>query len=237
METQHAVSKNSVITLPRYLFIGHPRCGSGYISKVLECYGLKVGHEFMKKHGIVSWFAGNFYDDNKISCRKYTGFVRTHRDNFKKIIHFIRDPYFAIPSIINENKYGESYVYRRDVIKFYYDINLDDLEEPNKSVTSYLYWNDLCLKKSNIDCTIKVENCIDDIKKMLEEFEYPTNLLQELPPTDYHHRKRDVINYENISDILLKRLDMFCLKYGYKSFSERINNEIDVIQLAREDFY
>ena len=37
------------------LGLGHTRTGTGYTSKVLSDWGLDVGHEVMRKHGIVSW--------------------------------------------------------------------------------------------------------------------------------------------------------------------------------------
>lgn len=236
MESQHAIAKSKIIPkiiLPRFLFVGHPRCGSGYVSKVLNCYGLQIGHEIMRKHGIVSWFATNYYDDTKISCRKYTGYVRTHNDDFKKIVHYVRDPYTAIPSIMNENKYIDSYIYRRDVIKHYYKIDLDSYNEPDKSVVSFLYWNDLASTQTNL--FIRVENCIDDINNFLSEFGYSTKTIEEYPLKNYHHREREKVNYNNISTKLVEKLELFCIKYGYESFIDRLVEEID-IKLINEDF-
>lgn len=233
METKNTISKQNLIILPRLLFIGHPFYNYKNITKVLECYGLNVGYEFMKKHGIVSWFASNFFDDNNVSCRKYTAFVRTHKDNFKTIIHFVKDPFYSIPNIINENKNIDSYNYRRDVIKFYYDINLDNYDEPNKSVLSFLYWNNLCVDKSNIDYSIKLENYLDDIKNVLEKLEYKTTLLNEILITNNIMVDVDISYYKNINEDLLKLLDIFCSKYEYKPFSSRIDTENNIIKIEK----
>ena len=38
-----------------FLCIGHPRCGTKSIARILNLFGYDVGHEGIKNDGIVSW--------------------------------------------------------------------------------------------------------------------------------------------------------------------------------------
>jgi hypothetical protein len=52
MEKAIALSKATKVKI---LGVGHPRTGTGYTSKLLNAWGLKVGHEVLDEDGIVAW--------------------------------------------------------------------------------------------------------------------------------------------------------------------------------------
>jgi len=85
-----------------YLFTGSPRCGSGFVVRLFRNCGINLGHEVMKPEGIVSWLCANRH--------LKTGFewgykmYENREDKFDKMIHYVRNPKDAIPSLYMENK-------------------------------------------------------------------------------------------------------------------------------------
>lgn len=47
----------------KFLILGHPRSGTGFMSILLQRYGYRVGHEWMMEDGISSWML--VVEDNK----------------------------------------------------------------------------------------------------------------------------------------------------------------------------
>ena len=78
----------------KYLIIGHPRCGTGFMSKLFLKNNLEVGHEKMGANGTSDWQ----YAIQDSKCFPWTSGVRINYQ-FDKIIHNVRDPFTAIPSI------------------------------------------------------------------------------------------------------------------------------------------
>ena len=110
----------------KFLCIGHPRCGTTSISDYLNQMGYNVGHESMGCDGTSSWMLAvkdnNYPFGNIKTIEKY---------NFENIIHLVRNPFDAIPSIILENKYSpnnKSYNFRRKHINNVFDINLPEID-------------------------------------------------------------------------------------------------------------
>lgn len=214
------------------LVLGHPRCGSGYMSKLLQGIGLDVGHEKMGQHGISSWmfavrdtapYAGDVY----ASTRSLS--------NYQFIIHHVRDPRTAIPSIILENKYSEkSYQYRRKHIKQFSGVDLDDHpSDLEKAVLSYIHWNEI-IEQQGIGVTVRVE----DGDKRLIEFLHRNRIIAQRPkaimkpPKNVNSRKpyRGVVHEKPLIHAddwtalpvsLLEALNTQCTKYGYRKFNVR----------------
>ena len=80
----------------RFLIIGHPRCGTGFMSKWFNyCYNYQIGHEIMGKDGISSWMM-------TVTDREYpySNFLKGDY-NFNQTFICIRHPLDAIQSIMN----------------------------------------------------------------------------------------------------------------------------------------
>ncbi|MFK4998907.1 hypothetical protein ACI2OX_21260 [Bacillus sp. N9] len=60
----------------KFLVLGHPRSGTGYMAYLLRQFGYGIGHERMGKDGISSWmFAVNDYQvfaDQTLNKKNYT---------------------------------------------------------------------------------------------------------------------------------------------------------------------
>ena len=89
------------IMYKEFLCIGHPRCGTGSVAYYLTEMGHKVGHEKMRLNGVSSWMLA--VEDVKYP---WGDDINKNRFYFKNIIHIVRNPINAIPSIILENKYS-----------------------------------------------------------------------------------------------------------------------------------
>lgn len=75
------------------LGVGHPRTGTGYTAKLLQSWGLDVGHEKMGEHGTVDWSLSpggkSLWQD-----------VDFNDWDWQHIIYCVRDPRMSIPSIV-----------------------------------------------------------------------------------------------------------------------------------------
>lgn len=194
------------------LGLGHPRSGTKYLAKFLINLGLDVGHETMRKDGIVSWmFAVNTYDtpfgDNS-SPMNY---------NFNHVIHVIRNPFDAIKSISNIEDTSISSLNFREA-----HLNIpNSLNGYNFSTYSYVKWNKLILKK-NPDLTVQLENCEKPIfgylKKNGFDVQYKNELNNDVNSRNY---------YKTSNEELLSRLNYTC-KNMLLDFKENIYDKINI---------
>jgi len=179
------------------LVIGHPRCGSGYLSQLLGALGLDVGHEKMGKSGISSWMFA-VVDISPYALDKYA--LSRKFSHFQFTIHHVRNPRDAIPSIMRENLHSsESYAFRRKHILQRFGMNLDDAtSEIEKAILSYVYWNKI-VEESKVDLVVRVE----DEEEALKAF-----LIKKGSNTDFGARplRRAIENYveDPLSEELLK---------------------------------
>ena len=216
-----------------FLCIGHPRCGTTSISYYLKQMGYDVGHENMGKDGVSSWLLS--VDDNNYP---YGNIKEKFRYYFKNIIHVIRNPYDAIPSIILENKYtpnNSSYKFKKKHIKKILNIDLPEIDFDNVSlytetelaIKTFIYWNQICeLSHPTIVCKI------EDITP-LQVFNSKKNtidLTKQNSNKKYvgkQYNKPIITNdmYDKIDDHLKEELINFCNKYEYHQphFSENDN--------------
>jgi GR25 family glycosyltransferase involved in LPS biosynthesis len=209
------------------LAVGHPRCGSGYMGQLFQVFGLNVGHESMQEQGISSWMfavddAYYPYGKNKYSrSRRYT--------YFKHIIHHVRSPQDAIPSILVENQYSEkSFEFRRKHIQRNFDIDLRELSAMDAAVASFILWNQLA-ERMNPALTIRIEN--DESKlfqylkqeSLLEIQDFPQSLLPSKTVNTRKPYKGQVIekptltleDWKSVSNPLKEELRSFCLNHQY----------------------
>jgi len=189
----------------KILIIGHPKCGTGYISKLFQNWGYDIGHEQMGKDGISSWMM-------TVNAEKYpfpNPLLKYY--NFENIICILRHPLKSIQTIhavSDQNKickeFREKYIGKIDNNSF------------NGACKSYLKWNKLAIKKSNL--IINVEkinnyNVIEGIKHKLK-INIPHNYIT--PDKNYNSRlldKNKIQNKKVLEKITDKKLKQELLEF------------------------
>ena len=209
----------------KYLILGHPRCGTGYSSQLFKSYGIDIGHEQMGQDGISCWQYVIKDDIPKFSKKNLKNKNRNNH-NFNKIIHTVRDPMSALPSIYHtETPKGanpkhwaykfmiESHNWRKKKLKLSDDNIFEFVAQ------SFIKWNKL-IEKDTPDFILKIESP----HNIITYFENELNLKKiKEADTSYNSRKYDnKFKWEKVTKETLELLDKFCDKYNYKKISERI---------------
>lgn len=144
----------------KFLVIGHPRSGTGYMSKLFISIGYDVQHERMGRHGTSCW---SFAIEND----NWMPWFRSNRDNwdFDWVIHVVRNPVDVINSVYFTEEYGGSAMFRS------HHLNLPPLSENysvlERVVDSVLGWNELILSQ-NPDVTVRAETAQNQIRHFLQ---------------------------------------------------------------------
>lgn len=211
------------------LIIGHPRCGSGYMSKLLKAVGLDVGHEKMGQHGISTWM---FAVDDQVPFVQDKYSASRKLNHFQLCIQHVRDPRTAVPSIMRENKRSDlSLQFRRKHIKRRFGIDLQDYTSViEQAVMSYIYWNRI-IAEGSVDLVIRVEDAQDKlIDWLLDKGVIAARPVQiNLPPKDVNSKKPyrgvvyekpllDECDWQGINPEILVQLNIQCRLYGYAVF-------------------
>nr|QFG74170.1 MAG: capsular polysaccharide synthesis protein [Megaviridae environmental sample] len=212
-----------------FLCIGHPRCGTTSMSYYLNQMGYDVGHENIDKNGVSSWMLAvkdkNYPWGNITDKSKYY---------FKNIIHVVRNPFDAIPSIILENKYSpdnKSYKFKKKHINRIFNKSLPDidfrnislLDEIELAIKTFIYWNKIC-EKCNPETICKIED-ISSLQKfntkniILNTSKKNANKKYGGKKYEKPHISADM--YQNINNNLKKELQIFCKKYNYNYLLEQ----------------
>lgn len=212
------------------LIVGHPRCGSGYMSKLLQAMGLDVGHEKMGRHGISSWMFAVVDDEVPYALDKYA--ISRKFTYFQFTVHHVRDPRTAIPSIMRENKHSpKSFQFRRKHIKHWYGIDLEDhSSEIERAALSYIYWNNI-IEKNGVAAVVRVEDEEDKLVEFLLKNGVIGRkpILTNRPSRDINSRKpyHGVVyekpdlkdeDWAGMRPDILDALNAQCAKYGYQKF-------------------
>ncbi len=145
------------------LFTGHPRCGSKAVAVGLRRAGLDIGHERFGADGVVSWWRAG----GRNSKAKWPMFGLVSREHggrelwiAGKVIHYLRDPIAAIPSIILENeangRANNSFVFRKRKLQANFGIDISELDALSAAAVSYALWNQLA-ETMAVDGQILVE--------------------------------------------------------------------------------
>ena len=198
----------------KYLIIGHPRCGTGFMSKLFKHNNLDIGHELMGENGTSDW---QYAIPNQKIFPWTNGTRNEHK--FDMVIHNIRDPFTAIPSVVftETPNVGEqswrtvSEEFRRHFIKF------PDNSIFDNAAHSYLGWNKIIEDQNISDKVVRIENAIEDLGGEL------TESLGDKKVNARKHQDMTKEQWLQISPNILTKLELFCLKYKYESIKERIN--------------
>lgn len=208
----------------KYLIIGHPRCGSGFASSLLNKLGIKCSHEIepIDKEALSSWAFLIEHEDNDNISPRYGlgGWDWRNKYSFKNKITHLRNPFCAFPSIINENSYDWSFNIRSDYIykKLNRKIQGSELE---KAIQCYLYWNEISISESKIYFKIEVKedflNLISFLNQQKEKLK-KVNFEELTKVNSKPKEKMDLSpsNYKSVSPEIKKQLESFCFNYGYE---------------------
>jgi GR25 family glycosyltransferase involved in LPS biosynthesis len=214
------------------LAIGHPRCGSGYMGQLLKACGLDVGHERIGQDGISSWMFAVEDEENPFALDSLAA-TRKNK-HFGHVIHFVRDPRTAIPSIIRENHHSQkSYDFRRRHILKTYKIDLDDAgSEVEKALLSYIYWNKI-IEEQKTDLMVRVEDAEDTTLRFLKAIDIVAKdrSIDSPPPKDVNRQKlyqgklpeRPCLteaDWDDVDEGLKKEANAMCGRYGYPAVFE-----------------
>ena len=218
------------------LCIGHPRSGTSTICDYLNQIGYNIKHENIGPNGVSSWMLA--VDDKNYP---WGNIKNINRFYFNKIVHIVRNPFDAIPSIILENKYSPnniSYKFRKKHIKNILNIDLPNIdinkislkEDIDIAIKTYIYWNKICeLKKPDLVCKIKDTNSLKPLNYRNKNIVYRRKNKNKLyNKKRYTKPKISLDMYNNIDDELKHELKSFCKKYNYKYLLDNVNTSIDV---------
>ena len=209
------------------LCVGHPRCGSAYMAQLLTAFGLDVGHERLGANGISSWMFA--VDDDPYPFARNRGAELRRDKHFASVIHHVRNPIDAIPSIMVENKYSPvSYQFRRRHILKELALDLDAYpSEAERAVVAYLAWNRL-IERMKPGLVVQVEDSEEKVRDLLVMM----GLLAvdfipaSLPPKNLNSGKPyqgqviekpalEPADWAAVSAKTREELSQFCRQYGY----------------------
>jgi hypothetical protein len=210
------------------LLVGHPCCGSEYMSWLSGTLGLDIGNEKRGKHGICSWMLAVHDDtplatvDKYAACRKLTYF--SHR------IHYVRNPRDAIPDIVHDNNLNpEALEYRRRHIRNTFGIDIEDCATGlERAALSYVYWNRI-IELDGTEATVRIEDQQEKLAGLFFEYgllaqrpvpgwQIPAEIEKnrQSPNMQTGHESISEESWLNIRKDILEALNIQCGKYGYE---------------------
>lgn len=190
------------------LGVGHPRTGTGYTAKLLQSWGLDVGHEVMGEHGTVDWSLAA----GKKSL--WSGGADFREWDWQHIIYCVRDPRESIASIVcTENTVEGSINFRKR-----FNPSIDYPNPICSAITSILTW-DKAISNMN-PFVYRIEDESQKLFQYLQDNE--VDLIWDDSMIDKKYNQRDHISFENLlneSGYIAKRfkiqINEYCEKYGY----------------------
>lgn len=192
----------------KILGLGHPRTGTGFTTKLLKLWGLKVGHEVLKEDGIVAW---------QLALTKGPWlFIKDIENTIKHdtLIYNVRNPKTSIPSIVfTENTVQASKSYRIDkggVIKSENKVEF--------AINSILAW-DRHIQNKRPDIVYRIEDESEKLFNFLKDSGYDVNYIEFNQKVNEraHSNMEDLQeDFENVSPAIKKKINRFCRRYGYE---------------------
>lgn len=208
------------------LFLGHPRCGSGYSAGLARAVGMDVGHEEMGEHGIASWM---FAAQDLVAPFGTGPGAAPLNVTFHRTVHHLRNPFDAVPSIMTENNVTLSFRYRRAHVEDVFGFDLLRYDRAlDRAVASYLFWNKLIeLRRPNLTFRIEDQDklLIDYLQSEFSHLATKSIELDKPPPSNTfsdHFSKLGVTkpalssdDWSKLDRDLREPLRQFCKTYGY----------------------
>jgi hypothetical protein len=190
------------------LGLGHPRTGTGYTAKLLQSWGLDVGHEKMGEHGTIDWSLAA----GKKSLWQEVDFNEV---DWQWIIYCVRDPRETIPSLVytEDTKEGS--------LRFRKGAGVRDGGNPIVTAINSIYRWDQLVDLIEPDFIFKIETESRDLFDWLEKNGIPVEwneaLIGQKQNTREHPSWEEMIaEFGEIPAKSKIKLNTFCRKYGYK---------------------
>jgi len=202
------LEKNAEKKSKLVLGVGHPRTGTGYTAKLLQSWGLDVGHEKMGKHGTVDWSLGS----GEKSLWQNVDFKECE---WQHIIYCIRDPKMSIPSIVyTENVGNSSQEFRKNY-------GVKDESNPIVSAINSIHMWDLLISQLNPNVIFRIEDESEKLFQYLKESKITVNWNEEIlgkkQNTREHPGWEDMISeFGDISGKEKIKINTFCRRHGYR---------------------
>lgn len=210
------------------LGLGHPKTGTGFTAHLLFNNGIDVGHENLKREGMVSWLACVNRDDAPWNNKNYSDL-----DGDVKTFLVARSPLKSMMSVFAENNNDISTSWRRKVIfeEFGIDIFSPSIGQGNiaPAVASMFYWYGLCLSHDP-QFIYRVDHIEDDEK--LSNFvgkqlvRHP-HVHKNSHPERYEGLSFHINDINNLSPIWINNLIDMCYMLGYEEDAEKVSKAID----------
>jgi len=190
------------------LGVGHPRTGTGYTAKLLQSWGLDVGHEKMGEHGTVDWSLA------PASKSIWIGGVDFREWDWEHIIYCIRDPRTSIPSIVYTENVGKtSENFRKEMGVSPTSSKIGD------AIMSIIKWDEY-IRKLNPNLIFRIE---DESKKLFDyldnkdiDVKWNDSIIGNPQNTRDHKTWDDLIKEEQyVGNLYKKKINRFCDIYGY----------------------
>lgn len=156
------------------LVVGHPRSGTGFMSRLLQAFGLSIGHERMQEHGISSWMQAG---------RATAGVWNWSR--FGDVLHVVREPLSVISSMAFTVLPKPSVIERMGR-----EIAIPREAGPvEQACHTYLGWNKL-IDSRQPRMRVRVEEAPAIIRQFLRERRLllTPDVAVKLPPANYNTR-------------------------------------------------
>ena len=208
------VAKNNDSRKPKkesklILGVGHPRTGTGYTAKLLQSWGLDVGHETMGEHGTVDWSLSTGVNSiwQKLSIDEH---------KWKHIIYCVRDPRDSIPSIV----YTEDVVDVSVNFRKRHGVGKSKFSNPiERAIESMSKW-DRFITKLEPNISFRIEDESKDLYDYLMENGAPVEWSSEfigVKQNSRNHPKWDemILEFGKLSGKYKIMLNRYCSKYGY----------------------
>lgn len=192
----------------KILGVGHPRTGTGYTAKLLNTWGLDVGHESFKEDGIVAW---------QLAVKKGPWvFIKDNIEaEYEHKIYCVRNPRESLPSIVyTENTIDHSYKYR--ISKCAKALIGNPLENAIKLL---LAWDEKIINDIKPDIIYRIEHDSEILYNNLKERglvlnEY-TDINTKINQRVHNSFEKMMEEFPSIDQNIINAINVYCEKYGY----------------------
>lgn len=207
-----------------FLIVGHPRTGTGFAANLFRQLGYDIGHERDGRDGLSSWMFAVEDDDNPFT---YDEVARSRQNlRWQHLIHPVRDPLAAAPSIILENVFSPiSFEFRRKHVMAASGIDIaDGVSDLDRAMLSLTLWSDM-IEAMRPALTLRIEAPLPDLEIFLKDIGASLRTKHlDLSPTNVNkrykkkHQERPVLTDEDwraLPASTKTRLNAYCQRYGY----------------------
>ena len=189
------------------LGVGHPRTGTGYTAKLLQSWGLDVGHEKMGEHGTVDWSLAT----GEMSLWQVVNFKEW---DWQHIIYCVRDPRKSIPSIIETEDVRKSSKEFRERMGVH-----STSSKIGDAIMSIIIWDEL-ITGLNPGLIFRIEDeskrLFDYLKEKGVDVKWDEAIIGKPQNTREHRSWEELINENGyIGKLYKKKINKYCTKYGY----------------------